>query len=761
MNTYIQTKQKPLSAVKLSLLTGAVLTALYTHNAAADQQAIETEDKKIETITVTSQKRIERLIDVPISVTNVGKEELAQRGIKKLRNIGDAAPNLTISQGSDFSSKINIRGVGANSRNIGFDSRVGVYIDGVYLGQSPAINQGLIDLERVEVLRGPQGTLFGKNTIAGAINLISQEPTDEFEGSINVNLGNYGIQDYNLQVNVPLAETTFAKVFLNQTKQDGYVDNLFTGTEAGAKDETSGRINLISALTDSLDLSFSADYATQDRLAFAQMPLTDPFGGHPSEGMFGDLYQGTATDKYQYFQDEDINEDKTVWGSSLTLDYTFDNDFSIKSITAYRDTEMSILIDVDHSPLKILNTFYTDTYQQTSQEFQLISPDEGAFKYIVGAYLFSLDSSTLRNADGGDDIGIFGDPRLQPGRAAVVIDGKVDTRSYALFGNGSYDLNEDFVLGFGLRFSSETKSVDWSIDGSNSGFFNIATGTVIDERTDTNVSPSINLNYAITENSQSYARISTGFKSGGYNLDFVTTEVLNEGIEFDKETVTSFEVGYKAELMDYRLRLNTALFYAQYNDYQVNQYIDLGDGRTALSITNAAEVITQGLEVELDYQMTDDFKLSASLGLLDATFDSFLGGGTGGSDASGNELPNAPKVTASLGAQYYQTLPSLSSSIMYRVDYNYTGEQYFMVNNDDNYVLPGGETVDFDYAGSFSNVSARISLISDSGVWEVSVWGQNLTNSDHMVDSFRDFFGTIIAGYAKPATYGIETKFNF
>ncbi|WP_206484248.1 TonB-dependent receptor [Thalassotalea sp. G2M2-11] len=748
---------------KLSLISTAVFCALQSQVALAQNDGMKQAKKKekIETIVVTSQKRIERLIDVPISVTNVGKEELAQRGIKKLKDIGDAAPNLTISQGSDFNSKIIIRGVGANSRNIGFDSRVGVYIDGVYLGQSPAINQGLVNLERVEVLRGPQGTLFGKNTIAGAVNLISQEPTDEFEGAVTVNLGNYDIRDYNLQLNIPLSDTTFAKVFLNKAEQEGFIENKMLNTKVGEKDETSGRINLLSELTDKLDLSFSADYTTQDRLAFSNMPLSDPFGGHPTDGMFGDIYQGTAADKYQYFQDKDMDEVKTVWGSSITLDYTFDNDFSVKSITAYRDTEMSIGIDVDHGPLNILNTFYTDAYQQTSQELQLISPDNADFKYILGAYLFGLDSTTVRDANGGSMIGIFGDPRLQPGRPAVAIDGEIETRSHALFANGSYDLNEDIVLGFGVRYSLETKNVDWSIDGSNSGFFNIATGTVIDERTDTNISPSFNINYALSENSQTYARVSTGFKSGGYNLDFITSEVLQEGIEFNEETVTSFEVGYKAELMDYRLRLNTALFYAVYDDYQVNQYIDLGEGRTALSITNAAEVITQGLEVEIDYQITDDFKINGAIGLLDATFDSFPGGGAGGSDASGNELPNAPKVTLGLGLQYYQEVPALSSSIMYRVDYNYTAEQYFMVNNDENYVLPGGDTVDFDKADNFSTVNARISLLSDNGTWEVSFWGQNLTESEHMVNSFRDFFGTILAGYAKPRTFGVETKFNF
>lgn len=750
-------------SVKLSLISGAVLLALQSQTTFAQDEVIEQAQKKekIETIVVTSQKRSERLIEVPISVTNLGKEELAQRGIKSLKNIGDLAPNLKISQGTDFNSSISIRGVGANSRNIGFDSRVGVYIDGVYLGQSPAINQGLVDLERVEVLRGPQGTLFGKNSIAGAINLISQKPNDEFEGSVGVNVGNFGTRDYSAQVNLPLGEVTAAKIFLNKADGDGHVYNELTKEHVGGRDETSGRINLVSQLSDKLEINFSADYTAQDRLAYASKALTDPFGGHPVDGAFGDIYNGTVDDKYTYFQNKDIDEDKTVWGSSISLDYTLDNEFSIKSITAYRSTEMSIGIDVDHSPLSILDTFYTDTYEQTSQEFQFISPDQSSFKYIVGLYLFSLDSQTVRRADGGDNIVIFGDPRLQPGRPVVEIDGQVDTSSYALFGNGTYDINDDFTLGFGLRYSSETKEVKWDIDGSNSGFFDIAVGSVNDKRTDQNVSPSLNLNYAITDDSQAYVRVSTGFKSGGYNLDFITSDQLGLGIEFDEETVTSYEVGYKAELLERRLRVATSIFSAQYEDYQVNQYIDLGEGRTALSITNAAEVTTQGLEVELDYQATDDLVLTASLGLLDATFDRFPGGGAGGSDATGNELPNAPEVTASLSAQYYHELPSLSASIMYRVDYNYTSEQFLNVNNDENYPLPDGDKVDYGMVKSHNTVGARITLIADSGAWEASLWGQNLTNSDHMQESFRDFFGTILAGYATPRTFGIEAKYNF
>jgi iron complex outermembrane receptor protein len=747
---------------KKTIINASVVAALYTPMAMAQNAAtMDKESTQLETITVTSQKRIERLIDVPLSVTNVGKAELEQRGIKELRDLGDAAPNLTISQGNDFSSKVIIRGVGANSRNIGFDSRVGIYIDGVYLGQSPAINQGLVDLERIEVLRGPQGTLFGKNTIAGAVNLISQAPSDEFEGTVGVTQGNFSKQNFHLKLNTPLSDDTAFTFFLNQSTEDGYIENKLLNTTAGDKDETAGRVVLKSRVNDELTVSFNADYATQERAAISGVMLTGPFGGDPTTGPFGDILQGTANDKFATYQDTDSIEDKNVWGLSLTLDYEMQNDFFMKSITSHRKTDMNITIDVDRSALKVLNTDYRDIYSQTTQEFQLISPDQNKFKYMLGVYLFNLNSTSTRAGINGDQIGVFGDPRLKPGQNAVFIEGAVDTTSYALYTNASYELNEQWELGAGVRYSSETKDVDWKIDGSKSGFFALAVASLNDKRTDNYISPAVNINYAISPSSQAYARVSTGFKSGGYNLDFVTSNVFEAGLEFDKETVTSFELGYKAELLDKRLTFNTALFSAQYKDYQVNQFVDLGGGRTAISITNAAEVKTQGLELEFAYQATGDLAISGSLGLLDASFDSFPGGGTGGVDATGNRLSNAPEVSLSLGLTYYQEIPYLSSDLFYRLDYNYTGEQYFLVNNDDNYPLPNGKVVDYDKAESFSTLNARITLLTNDGAWGVSLWGQNLTDSDHMVGSFREFFGAVMATYAKPRSYGIEVKYNF
>lgn len=740
---------------KKNFVLQAAISSVLLPSAATIHAA--TEAYALEEVVVTAQKRAERLIEVPISISTISAESIQQTGIKELKEMGDLTPNLQVSQSSDFNSRITIRGVGADSRNIGFDSRVGVYLDGVYMGQSPAANQGLVDLEQVEVLRGPQGTLFGKNTVAGAISLISKKPGDEFEGSLGVNIGNYNNREIQGSVNLPLTDDTSMKVSANKTTRDGYIKNLFNGDKVNERDVVSGRVHLRSQLTPALEMNVSADYLTQDRLGFNGEPLTDTFGlFKPVEG----------NDKHEIYQNKSLNEDKTLKGGAVTFDYELDNGYSLKSITAYRSTEIIYDAEPDYSAADFLNMFYEDSYKQTTQEFQLISPNESNFKYVLGVYYFRQDSQTDRVANGGFDavpyLGLtMADFGIDASQAVVDIDGAVDTESYAVFANGTYDLTERLTLGLGFRYSEETKEVDWSIDGSNSGAFDIATTRVDDSRTDKSFSPSLSLNYALLEDSYIYARASTGFKSGGYNLDFINSSQVEAGIEFDEETVMSYEIGYKAEFPEQNVRLNMALFYSEFDDYQVNQYIDLGGGRTALSITNAATVITQGFEMDLTYQPTANLQLTVALGLLDATFDSFPGGGAEGSDASGNELPYAPKLTASLSGQYYYPLPSLGASLLLRADYSYTDEYYITVNNDEGYDLVDGSTVDFGQLDSYGTVSARIGLEDDGGSWSVSLWGRNLTNSQHLDFSRRDFFGTILAGYAMPRTYGVEMKYNF
>jgi iron complex outermembrane receptor protein len=804
---------------KKLLLPVAISIALYGTTAIA--QEAEEEDENI--VIVTAQKREERLSEVPIAMSVFQSETIDQTGIQELREIGDFIPNMTVTQGSDFNSRIIIRGVGAASRNVGFDSRVGVYLDGVYLGPGPSVNQDLIDLEQVEVLRGPQGTLFGKNTVAGAVSLISQKPRGgETEGKITVGYGNYDALETKFSVDFSLSDTVSAKLAYSSRTRYGYIENIYTegqltttlntvvdgvplfgialpapietdtppdtSTNANNQNTQSYRVQLRIQPSENLDINFAFDGLESERSATLGVPITTTFGDTP-------YHYGNAG-KHEINESFKSGETRDITGASLNIEYDMDNDYAFRSITGYRDTDIVYGNDTDYSPIDFIWLFYNDVYKQTTQEFQLISPDDKDFKYVVGFYYYDQESTTIRNAVAGNAGFVFGAPK----GGGAFNNGVVDTESTAFYISGSYDIDDKWKLGFGGRYSDETKDVLWNLDGTTSGSLGIGstpTGGLQESTSYSNFSPTLSLNYAFSDVTNGYAKWSTGFKSGGFNLDFVSQPDIINGLEFDKETVESIEIGLKTALLDGRLVLNMAYFDSEYEDYQVNQFFDLGnaaDGTplTSIRIENAAVVATSGIEIEANYSVTDDFSITGSLGFLDAIFDSYPDGantvvvrpdGTLSripSDADGNTLPLAPEFSAALGMQYYTSFDSAGMDLMMRLDVTHSGDYFTNINNITERVVPGthpltfafdlpnyqgaattGDTVPFGHIEATTMINARIGLISHDSGLEVYLWGRNITDEDEPVDSFREFFGTLVNTPRQPATYGVEVIYSF
>lgn len=711
--------------------------------------AQQSEGFALEEVIVTAQKRSENLTEVPISITSFKAESIKQTGIQQLKDVADYIPNLSISSGTDFTSSVSIRGVGANSRNIGFDTRVGVYLDGVYLGQSPALNQELLDLARIEVLRGPQGTLFGKNTVAGAINLVSEKPSDEFSGSIGIKVGNYSSKQLSASLNLPISEKLLSKFAFSKQKRDGLVRNLHTGNDVNEQDATSYRAQFLYIGDSGFAANVALDGMSTDRLSYTGDTVTNTFGSR---------LDTEAPKQNEISMTVDPTEERDIKGAALTLDWDLANDFAIRSISAYRDTEIEYSNDTDYAVIDLVQIEYADSYKQLSQEFQLISPDAGSLKYIAGLYLYQQKGESLRRANTSALAGLFfGTDQSRP----TTTDGAVDTESYALFVNGSYQINEQFKLGLGFRLSEESKEVDWSIDGSGSGAFGIASGLVVDKRTDRHFSPTINLNYAFGEEMNAYVKYSSGYKSGGFNLDFVSAGDLAAGIEFDKETVESYEIGLKGTAWDGRLSFSLAAFQSNYDDYQVNQFIDLGAGRTSISIRNAAEVETKGMEAEFTVLATEQLKFFASVGFLDGKFASYPGGGANGTDVSGNTLPGISDVSASLGLQYYRPVPALGAELLIRLDYSYRDEFFNDANNTTSTTLASGDTVQFGWVDSYELVNLRIGLESEAGTWNVALWGRNLTDESYLTNTSRDFLGTLRHFSGTPRTFGVDIEYQF
>ncbi len=827
-----------MSSKQNNLLISATIACALFGSALLSAAALaqESDDLAIEEILVTAQKRSESLSEVPIAISVFGADSIDQTGVQELRDLTEYIPNVTITQGTDFGAKINIRGVGANSRNIGFDSRVGVYLDGVYLGQGPALNQDLVDLDHIEVLRGPQGTLFGKNTVAGAISMISTKPSQEFEGSATANVFNFDGLELKAMVNIPLGDKVAARFSYSDRTRDGYVKNVYDPSHVPQTfyfphpvagiipttlplaepfcsgllgvpvtppglcravgpdkqpdtkkllnnvDTQSYRAQLRVTPNEKLEINIAFDGLKSDRDMINSEPFTDTFGS---------TIDRFAPERNQVSYSEDSFETRDIFGANLNIDYALDNDFSFRSITAYRDTEMVHHHDTDTSAIDFLFIDYTDRYEQTTQEFQWISPDDSKFKYVAGFYYFNQDSTTIRDAQTGNSGWLFG--AFKGGGAFN--HGDVQTDSWALFLNGSYDFNDQWRLGFGFRYSDETKDVVYHLDGRRSGAFGIGTTPpegYIDSQDYTNFAPLLTLAYALGDNTNIYAKYSTGFKSGGYNLDYITQADLNAGITFDEETVDSYELGLKSSFLDGRLTFNAAAFIANYDNYQVNQFFDLGFDEqtgaqlTSIRITNAAKVDTSGLELEASFNVTENLVLNASLGLLNAEFNDFPGGTSmevpdpSGNpvkvpvNAKGNDLPLAPSVNATFGFQHYTHFDAVD--LLIRLDAIYTGDYFTTIENERERNLTGlapttllfdlpsfgtPHTIPYGHVDSFTTLNGRIGLIDNNEMWELYLWGRNLTDKFTYVDMFRDFFGSLSGVALMPRTYGVEATFHF
>ena len=719
-------------AVPVSLLIGGV----FVSPPAWSQDAADA--NVIEEIIVTARHRSENIQNVPIAMSAVTGAAIQEARIYTLQELEYSVPNLVFGEtGSSGETHIGIRGIGDFSRNIGFDTRVGVYLDGVFAGQSLAVDQGLVDIAQVEVLRGPQGTLFGKNSSSGAINITSNKPElGETSGELRLGAGNMDSTSGQAILNFPLGDTAAARISLITHKQGGYVDNLFTGGKNMSGDQTLGRLRLRFQPSDALDINFSYDFREQDNnLVFLEPDAAfENSSGNPA-----------AAPNFVVDQDADLIDQNSGSGGGLTVDYTFNNGHVLTSITGVRTVDRKVGSDEDATRTFTLDArYFEDDFDHITQELRLASPDDQAFRYVVGAFYFDQDAKTDRVVALGPGFG--GPPE---GVDAAVQDSAVDTTNIAIFVNGDLDVSDKWTLSGGLRYTDESK--DARIDQFVFPGFGLA--ELIQEsftRDEDYTTATASLQYQATDDMLAYFTYSNGYKAGGFNVDLVPTV---QDLFFDEETVDSFEIGLKTDLLDGRLRLNVTAFQAEYDDYQVFQFrFDPFSGTTALLVSNAASVTTKGLEVEGVARFTDNFELSYGVGLTDATFDDFPGGavdpGTGESiNVAGNTLPRAPDVTASLTARYLFSAGSIDGSAV--LNFTHRGEQFFNPDNREN-----------SRQDAYSLVNASLDLDINEH-WSIGIWGRNLTDEVYRGMRGVSFLGIPFSLYMRPRTYGVEAAFRF
>lgn len=692
---------------------------------AAAQQADEQpgDGLALEEVTVTAQRRVESVIDVPVSMTVLNGEQLAATAPDGLLGIAGSVPNLVYAGGAyKARPEITMRGIFSQVRNIGFDASLGVYVDGVFLGRPIAFNPSVLDIEQVEVLRGPQGSLFGKNTSSGALNVQLKQPQARSELLVEAGYGNYDTTRGRVIVNLPLIEDKlFARFSGFGIDSGGYVKNLVDGSDTGSEQTYGGRAQFRLLATDNLEFNLSLD------------KTASTYGIGQTEGVTSLPYT-SAPGPYTVANDLDSEERLDVSGVGLTSQYHFASGHELTSITAYREASDDLYYDNDNSPLDINRTRFVDTQHQFSQEVRIASPRYDRYDYVAGVYFFHQSIGTNRPVYWGAAFAV-------PNQFMANY-GSVSTDSYAGFGQLNYRLTQALTVFAGLRATRESKDLDFTQDGLLPlGLPDIAPFSR--SLSDTDTSPSVGLSYEFNKELTTYAKFSRGYKSGGFNADFISS--LTD-LQFGPESVSNYEVGTKALLWEERMRLSVALFYMDYQDMQVSQFNTTTGGFT---IRNAGAATSQGVELDLSVRPLRGLEVTAGVGYTDAKFDEFKNGGGRGIDFDGNRLPKAPRYTANLALDYSHAVAAWGE-LRLGADYNYRSNQFTTEKN-----------IPTDYVGGYGLLNARAGLVFAEDRWDVSLWARNLLDSDALASSSLDGINRYVSvRYVEPRTYGVNVTFR-
>jgi len=739
----------------------AALLAAWGSAAVAAEVAAQADDGS-EEVVVTAQKRSERVQDVPIAISTLSAGEIEDRHITNLLDLNNIAPNMRITTADAAANpKIFIRGVGLNDFNPTSSAGVGVYIDGVYQASPLAQISAFFDLERVEVLRGPQGTLYGRNTTGGAINAISRRPSWETRADASLEYGNYNAITLSAGYGGTIIEDKLAfRVAGQYVADDGYTVNRVTGHDINNADRYAFRGSLLFTPTENDEFLLNAmrfvnrggATQTKHRALFPATPDAVGPGGLCAPGYYNN---GGCTDAVGYYDpvedpfsvESDVEGKDKVDLFTASLNYTHDfGDISLVSITAWQQVDRNALENTDASPLQMLQATYIGSQDTYTQELRLQN-DEGPAKWVVGVYYMNDE---IRNSSSYDILRmlrpLFTTPEnptgVSPENSVIVLGYPYTqkTEGYAIFSQLDYELNDKLTLTGGLRWSQDDKSLDYTRLAEGS----IVLFTAYREKSFSDFSGRLGVKYDISDTWNVYASYNRGYKSGGFFGGSADDPAQLD--PYDNETVNAYEVGSKGSFLDRAVRLNLSAFYYDYENIQAYSMVERG-GLTVQILDNAASAEVYGAEVELAASPIEHLDLSLALSFLHAKYGAYnsLGG-----DYSGNQMPQAPEFTMQFGAAYEFVLQS-GGSITPRVDVNYRSKIYFDSTQTERLSSP-----------ALWQLDAQIGWTSQDGQIEAGIWGKNLTDEHYLqAISNIDSLGVDLLTYGRPATYGVFLRYSF
>ena len=745
-----------MQSIALRLTITAAIVTLGAPQAVLAQSESEPESRMLEEIVVTATRRDESMQDVPISLSVVTDDDITGTGAVNLRDVASLVPNFVFGNSiNEVTMDITIRGLytQVNPAQLGFEQNVNVYVDGVYMGKQFSANADLGETERIEVLRGPQGTLFGKNAIGGAINIVSKKPGNEFEGNVSADFGSRDLNHFKATFNLPIIEDRLAlRVSAGDRTQDGYVENVTRpNDDPGSLDQTSGRIQL----------RYMGDRTTVD--------LAHDFSRVRTQDYFQE-WVGRGTDVNRFFDGKKHTISNNVpqtsavdlAGTALTVEYAFENNYTFTSISAWREDEGFFQTDIDLSPP---NLFAFSTFmepEQFTQEFRIMSPSEGTFDFVAGVYY--IDQFTR-----GHDRAFPGE-RFGPAQGEFTQGRDVDVEGVSVFAHGNYRFSDALTLFGGIRYLTETKkSISHALTCPTNPItcraFRLPTRTEpleapVDLETD-EPSGSVGLRYNVTDNVMVYGSVARGVKSAAVNNSRDPVADYAAGILVaDPSFVTSYELGVKASLMDRRAELNFAVFDMSYTDLQVRTSCGTcgAGGLPEIRFTNAARASSRGFELEFHALATDSLRIMAGVGNMESKYDKFPGATntkTGMTiDASGLHLAYAPEWT--LNAALEHRLEIAGGILTSRLDVQYIDDRYGRgtVANNPEELIP-----------SQSLVHGRLTYRPRSGGWRVAAWVKNATDDDTQVHATFAAGGLggrgALGQYQQPRTYGVTLGYQF
>lgn len=688
---------------------------------------VAAEGRVIEEILVTAERREAAAQETAIAITAFSGEDLDLRGISGVEDLQFAVPNLVISHNSQSPvTYAYIRGIGSDQLVAGFDPGVAYHVDGLYIGQPSSMPGDLWDMERVEVLRGPQGTLYGRNTTGGAINVITRDPSEEFDAVVDLTAGNHGHRRFRGAVGGG-SDGVSGRIAYVREDDDGYQKNLI-GRNGDVTDHQAIRGKVAFDLADRGRLVLTAQrFENEGRQSQKRREPFAPVELAP--GFILNVYDGAIpnpTNPRRVAKDhpEELDLTNDLFAAHLSWDF---GAFSLVSITGFIQNDWFQTSDIDMSSNPVqFQDWYMDT-EQLTQELQLVSNASGPWEWILGLFWFEEELDTRYLFEDSSIAGFT----FRNG-------GELDTRSRAVYGQISYDMREasgsPLRLTAGLRWTKDRKKID---EFQQIPQFGVDLAARSSEEW-TEPSGKLGIDWFVSDDTMAYASYSRGYKGGGFSMGQFDT--------YDPEIVDAVEVGLKSTFLDQRAQVNVSAFYNDYQDLQVNFLLF-----TLFTTDNAAEATIQGIEVEGLLLATERLTLTGSVSWLDAEFDEYQFSPS--VSLAGDRLNRAPEFTTTLSAQYDWPLGT-AGTLSARADYYWQDEVYYRVQN-----IPRHRE------DSFHTADLRVIWTSADSQWLVEAFAKNVTDEDNLrgltVSDGLSTGNNSFVSYFPPRTYGVRLGWRY